>query len=247
MKNLIIVMAFAGRTQHVPSPRGGFEDLCGQSIFDRHMPLWESHGWDILVICPENSQVKTNHELIALGDSGFRGEDSKKRMDLALLQAETRDFDYVIIFEYDAFCLEPNPTMRPGFWGNVGNELNWFPELVPHYDGPGEPPHEFIAPVWTNPPWTMDKQTALKMAEAVRKYPDTYELGINDRLICGYSTRAGIPILFWGDEAFNCVPMVDGCLDALATRKVKPIWIHAVKFQEHFDRILKICGGAQTP
>lgn len=212
-KNLIVIMAHSDQT----APPGV---LKAQEVFAQHQPLWEAMGQDILVASPEDKPLQSKYENLIWGKashSGMKSYDRAKNLFLSLLG---RRYEYYLLFEYDAFCLDPNPTLQPGLYGTLE---------------PNMEPHRFQADPYAVNPYSIDRATLKQLWQSILDHPTIMEAGLFDRLLTSWALASGITPKDWqGGFARNTIleserAELTDALNAGAT------WIHGVKTREIFD------------
>ena len=137
-----------------------------QETFDRHLPIWESLGTEIRVICPEDSWVKCRHPVIGYGKKAHSGSDAMERFFHMLRWLEGAEtFDTFLIHEYDSFSLEMPPF--------TGFGANWF--LSPQAG--------WISKKYAHPPLAITRKVLSETIAQVGLIPFHAERGMWDRVI----------------------------------------------------------------
>lgn len=199
-----------------------------QEIFDRHLPLWEAHGWPIEVVCPEDDRVKTNHRMSAFGKSEHHGREQRFRILEAMKWVLQLGYDCSVWFDYDSFCIHPNAVKIRHIYdiqANVGENLE---------------PWRFLAHWYPGAPMVLTHSTLCQLVFAALQSPLVFEEGFADRLIGAWAQIGGIgvgtfdPPGFWKTDINEAEwPNLDRALAAGA------IWIHGVKSEATFNHIME--------
>lgn len=197
-----------------------------QKIFDRHLPLWEAHGWPIEVFCPRDDLVFTKHPIYAYGKSEHHGEEQRLRLLEAMKWVVKLGYDYSVWFDHDSFCLNPTPPLFPAsgtIYANVGSNQETL---------------RFLAGVYPGAPMHMTHGTLCELLFAALQSPLVFEEGFADRLIGAWAQIGGIPMVqhdgFWKTEIAKFEwDNLDRALKAGA------IWIHGVKSEATFNHIME--------
>lgn len=188
----------------------------------RHLPLWQKHGEQIKFISPANARFTLpGHENIYWGDRGY-GPGAGYQFQWIL--NDIAHHGPGIIYEYDAFCLEPaKEPLPPGLWGNV----NFIPDA------------KFIAMRYATAPWAIDSQSAATILEASKQY---FDLGYweNDRVLCSWAQIAGVPLLSFQGNGYTRNTLFESDMADIAKIKPCPRWIHGVKTKPVLEMILKL-------
>lgn len=148
-----------------------------QHIFDRHLRYWESESTDLLVMCPQDSVVWTNHPVLAIGRKGHHGPESIVRFHQLLDFLRQMRHDWFVIHEYDSLFLPTNDVRAFPVPTDVAIHSNLFniSEQV------GFKGHHFL-----HPPLCFSRKTLERMVAGCYKTPDI-EAGFWDRhigLVC---------------------------------------------------------------
>lgn len=224
--NLVIVLAHKGTTS-------GTEDIGSeyhqniQDIYDRHLPYWEHHGWPIIVICPHGGAINTKHEVVLSGQCKHTGNDGWLRLRTVFTIIVKRRFDYGTIHEYDSFCLEPNPILRPGIYAN----------MLPSFH-----PERFMCYRYCGTPWTIDRDSASRMLKTMDHFPNLLEEGFHDRLIPALAKVAGVPLFSHNQKGYVNETFLES--DRLELeRRIKfhrACWLHGMKSDKTTDAVLSM-------
>lgn len=231
--NLVVVIGHKGSTMGTAVLGEEPDPAMTQAIFDRHLPFWEHHGWPIIVITPKTKPLDTTHERIFCGDHGHSGANAYSRVHCLLKLLSERRYRFAIIHEYDSICLDQSPRMRIGLCGNV-----W-----PNYD-----PSRFMTLRYANPPWTLDRRSAVAMWEAMNRWPDVEEEGFNDRLLPALAEIAGVPMLGFNNEGYSNDTLLERDRDMLEFRikRKRACWIHGIKTEAALNVVLKAWKERET-
>lgn len=160
-----------------------------QQTFDRHLKYWEALDPRLSVYCPADDAVNTSHTRILSGNRGRATGDSIKRLRKILKDFLETEEKFLVIFEYDSICLEPE-------WLQVDEGIlygNAMMNLDPR----------FIAPRYLNPPWMMSRDVAFALDSAADRYPSIFETGEVDRWISAMAHLAGVPMLDFSPRGFT--------------------------------------------
>lgn len=176
MKNRVVVIAHGN----------------GIAAFRRHENHWKKHQEKLLVVCPENDPVESEHETLKIGEAMHNGKGSIERIKKLFERLYEGDYwDKCVVYEYDSFCLDPitwNTGRFKGFYGNI----------KPNAECP-----RMMAPRYANPPWTFDGDSFRKMAKVMGDYPDLYEDGEADRYLSALAMLANVPIFDYSPVGFS--------------------------------------------
>lgn len=165
-----------------------------QETFDRHLPLWEAHGCDIIVFCPFDAIVSTRLPVWAVGKRSHHGAEANRRFKELLRMLERTTYDRFLICEYDAFCLSPKipvffqwsdqhsmPTKnfsRPYVCGNVFRD--------------DRPDRGFEGTTFIHPPLLFTHYGLQDINVQLKHLPDRCEGGFWDRMLGLACEEAGI-------------------------------------------------------
>jgi hypothetical protein len=195
-----------------------------QATFDRHLPLWLRHGFDMLIASPVNDPLKTDLPCLTPGRSSRNGPLAVERLRNILNHVSTCGYRYAMLFEYDSLCLIDRPMYRTGFRGilQVNQDLA-----------------HFMTPRYVHSPWIFSAATAQSMLKIAYQYPDMTESGVDDRYLSALAMLANIPILGHpeGGLGRNDILPEDYALmdDMILNHGVR--WVHGIKSQEALDRL----------
>lgn len=159
-----------------------------QATFDRHLPLWEAHGAPVMVFCPNNDPIKTRHVRHSCGEAAHHGIEANRRLRYIIRTLAAVDSEFFLIYEYDSFCLDPQPTLQKGWSGVLA---------------PTECLASWIAYRYSTPPWMVDKESLELMAEQAVRYPAIVEKGYADRWFAAMAQTMGVPILGYEPGGFS--------------------------------------------
>lgn len=175
MKTLVTIMAHGDRE--------------AQKAFDRHLDFWRAHGLPLLVMCPEDSQVRTGLQILLIGKRGHHGVNGNMRFRALLETLVKLDYDRHIIFEYDSLCLVPDIPAgnKDGVYGMVFNDDRAVRSL------PGSR-KEFEGRTFIHPPIVLNRFTMLQVLDSMSGIPDDVEHGFWDRWLGLACERRNIPV-----------------------------------------------------
>lgn len=188
-----------------------------QDVFDRHLPLWERHGFDMVIGCPSDDPLDARgHDRVFTGLSSYTGIEAVKRLRYVLSKYNNQwESNHLLIFEYDSICLLDKPQMSAGFHGIFqANQDPW----------------HFVTPCYLNCPWIIDSLSATKMSMTAEEYPDLTEQGQDDRYLSALAWFSGVPLIGHKEGGFARNTIQPG--DYLAmTEAIKGgvKWIHGIK------------------
>jgi hypothetical protein len=200
MKTLLTVMAHAE----------------AQDTFDRHRMYWERHGFQVVVMCPIDSVVRTNHPLITIGRKSHHDAEANRRFKALLADLSKTSYDRFVIHEYDSLCFQDmHPQFNPdGVWSNL------FTDDDPKWQG-----HHFL-----HPPLVMSREILTRVVETSRSVPDGVEHGFWDRMLGFICERGSIPMHGYGERGFSKNTILPSDIPAaVAARKAGAIMFHGVK------------------
>lgn len=191
-----------------------------QDIVDRHLPLWEAFGHEVIFVTPTNSKVETGHPQFSIGKTSHHGPLCFHRVMLVLQVAARSSHDQFILFEADSFGLDPHAKILKGIRANIG--VNHEPE-------------RFLAQRYINWPWTADRESVEKMLAVSDKY-DIYEEGYADRVYGALAHFAGIPILAHDPVGFGPNDILPEHWNYVSTLiHAGGVWFHGIKDKETLD------------
>lgn len=202
-----------------------------QATFDRHLPLWTRHGFDMLIGCPSDDPLDGRGFPVRFtGQSSYAGDKSVERLKNVLRAVAGGGFLNAIIFEYDSICLIDKPEIKAGFHGIFeANEDRW----------------NYVAPCYLNAPWTIDAESAWKMLETAESYPDLTEGGQDDRYLSALAWFSGVPLIGHKEGGFarNTIASADW---PLMIDKVQQgaKWVHGIKTEDTLTLLRQAWQGA---
>lgn len=161
-----------------------------QDTFDRHLKFWEAINSRPIVYCPTDDPVQTEHERVLSGSRGRATDDSIQRLKLILQQFILSGQEYLVIFEYDSLCLEPE-------WLQV-DDCVLFGNAMLNHDS------RFIAPRYLTPPWMLSRSVAIRLMCKANELPFITEHGEVDRWISAVAHLVGVPMLDYQPKGFSC-------------------------------------------
>jgi hypothetical protein len=125
-------------------------------------------------------------------------------------------------------CLLDKITFRNGLYGT--------PQTRPYDDV-----WKFMADRYVNPPYMLDRESARKILEAARSYPEIREGGYADRLLAALAMLAGVPVMqfpegSWSRTDWNMERLDPGMKESLGNAiRSGSKWLHFIKTKEQFD------------
>lgn len=190
-----------------------------QDTFNRHLPYWHNHGCDILVMCPQDSVVKTLHTVVAIGTKSHHGSGANRRFRNLIRLLSKTEYDRFVIFEYDALCFG---SQIPEF-DNDSLWSNLFTDESNSFEG-----HHFL-----HPPLMASKAVITAFSEALEALPDNAERNFWDRAAGLACERSNIPMRGYGARGFskNTIEPHD-IPAAVAARKAGASLFHGIKSLE---------------
>lgn len=212
----------------------------------RHWPLWAAHKLPIMVFAPADSipRIDPSIPMLLYGRAEHHGVESVRRFKWLLNFLEGYNAESYWIFEYDAYCLDPNglhfvtPVIGEGrnrlytgeFYGGVFNI--------------GEDDPSFKGSFYVHPPFGMNLETL----QAIKKLnlPETQERGFYDRwlgyvmeILCDKSD-SNIRMRSWIENGSgfsrNTIEPEDR-VAAVAAVEQGVVWIHGCKTEETLTAI----------
>jgi len=197
-----------------------------QATFDRHLPFWEAHRSDIVVLCPRDAIIQTDHYVIATGNRGHHNTAANRRIKDMIRFFLMTEHERLAFFEYDAVCFQPVlPLLKEdGLWSNL------FTSDQPQFQG-----HFF-----THPPLIMSRDVAIRLLHQLDKMPDDSELCFWDRMV-GYACElAFIPMYHYGERGFARNTIEPGDIPAaVQARKSGALFYHGIKSPQALEAIVK--------
>lgn len=199
-----------------------------QPTFDRHKHLWEKNGYPIIVICPEDNPVSTNHALIKIGSRQHHGKQAVDRFVKVINIGVEAGYPFILFDEYDSFCLEiPIKLMSmKGVHGFVWRD--------------GDPKNGYKGNYFIHPPLLIDLESAVQIVQAsetLRHMGD--EKGFWDRWLGMVCEKQGIPMNTTEKFHFTRNTIEQGHFGLLAeSLKSGAKWFHGVKSKEAYNMIM---------
>jgi hypothetical protein len=98
-----------------------------------------------------------------------------------------------------------------------------------------------MADRYVNPPYMLDRESARKILDAARSYPEVREGGYADRFLSALAMLAGVPVMqfpegSWSRTDWNMERLEPGMKESLsAAIKGGCKWLHFIKTKEQFD------------
>lgn len=187
-----------------------------QGAFDRHLNFWKSHGTDLLVMCPQDSVVETNLQVLCLGKKGHHSAMANWRFKTLLQYLTKVSYEWFFLNEYDSLCL--TPALPPCPTESISSNL--FTANQPEFRG-----HHFL-----HPPLQFSQSVLGRIVTALNKLPDYSENGFWDRLL-GYACELGkVPMAAYNNLGFSRNTIEPGDIQAaVQARKNGAVLYHGVK------------------
>jgi len=154
-----------------------------KATFDRHMPIWESNGFPINVVCPKDDPITSNHPVIPVGTRQHHGSAAIDRFVKIIQIGIDSKYPFILFDEYDSFCLEIPFT----FYTEKGiHGFDWRDQ---------NPNSGFNGTHFLHPPLFMDTETAAKIVKSSIELKSMgNEQGFWDRWIGMICEKGDIPI-----------------------------------------------------
>jgi hypothetical protein len=168
--------------------------------FKRHEKFWLRHNAPILVSCPSNDLVETNHEKLKSHPASHHGIDARDRLLCLMHNLKRRDWDWCVLYEYDSIFIQPDLPVHKGFYGVVFKDVN---------------SPDFMARRYVNPPWCFDRDSFELMMAKADAYPGILEGGYADRYFSALADLAGVPIMSYDPPGFSRATITDSDLPLL--------------------------------
>ncbi len=193
----------------------------GMEAYARHRHLWEHHKSHVITYATAGTKG-TIGETIYFGSEQHHGLASLDRFrylmrTLANL-CDERGYEYVLISEYDSFCLEPG---IPGFmmtdclWGNLFHE---------------RPNTKFVSTVYLHPPLFSSAKIVRRIADGCDKHAGISCDGFWDRWLGHVCQSEQIPMIGFGPMGFSTNTIDDSNIDSAVEAVIDgAIMIHGVK------------------
>lgn len=165
-------------------------------IYMRHRPIWERMKLPILTYTTASHHPsRYPKEVLAFGSPCHNGPASLDRFRYLIHELSNRckeqGHEYVLINEYDSFCLSPSiPTMLFGdcIWSNL------------HFEKPGT---RFVSTHFLHPPLFMSAKILHLISGACDTYRDQECGGFWDRMLGYLCEKAGIPMMPYGPLGYS--------------------------------------------
>lgn len=192
-----------------------------QAVFQRHLLFWKRHQLPILVCCPKDDPLETEHEKLLLGESQGAGPLAHLRLSQLVFHLSASDYTHHVIFEYDSLCLKTRLDFASGFFANVKNNAEY---------------ERFIAHRYANFPWMIDTKSLRRMVEVAIAYPNLTEYGHNDRWMSALSMLANVPLMDFSPKGASAGVWDDSNFKELAQRvKEGSTMLHGIKSEWIFE------------
>lgn len=217
MKTLLTVMAHAD----------------AQHIFDRHFQYWNTGDHHVMVMCPQDSMVRSFVPVLGIGTKCHHGPASIARFRRLLHFLCETDYDWFIIHEYDSIEL---PT-RNGVLHYADPDKHWhriysnlFTADQPQFKG-----HHFL-----HPPLSMSKGVLKRIAQEGCHVGDDAEQSFWDRWLGLVCEQAGVEMKGYDDNGFsrNTIEQHD-IPAAVAARRAGATMFHGVKSGEVLRQLVE--------
>lgn len=199
-----------------------------QETFDRHLPLWESHGGKIYAVCPVGRRVATKHSVLEFESAGPNGYSMFLRTLKMVTTACTLNTYYYAFYEYDSFSITSEIPMNLGLWGNTflnnANVKGW--------------QNNFVTWQYLNFPWIIDHSSLCQLAMTACKYHNIQEGGYVDRWVSAIAQCAGVPMTRFSPRGFSrSVIETEDHEELEDVIRLGGTLFHGVKTQENLDLI----------
>lgn len=200
-----------------------------QETFDRHLPVWLSLGLDMLVFCPEDSQVKTDLPMFTFGYACHHGPHSIERFRNLLLHLEKTDYDAFLVQEYDSFSLKspapPGPMVIQCNLFKTDNDIAW------------------MGDAFTHPPLFFARSTLSRIIAASGIVSDHAERSFWDRWLGLVAKMGAIQLSGWFGFSQNTIEP-NQIEHAVFAVKGGARHLHGCKTKACFDAIMEAVNGA---
>lgn len=198
-----------------------------QATFDRHLPLWEHHGLDLMVMCPIDAMVRTDHTLLTTGNKSHHNAEAIRRFRSLLETLLETEHDRFIIHEYDSFCLSKDIGERLDTTRVLGNA---FPE---------SDHSRFKGTVFFHPPLDICREALEDIVDAGRHVSDLEACGFWDRWLGQVCDVGSIPWSGWCEHGFSKNTIEPSDIGAAVTAKRNGATrFHGVKTRQVLEAIL---------
>lgn len=154
-----------------------------QETFDRHLPLWEAHGYPMLINSPLDDPLscRGRHEFLA-GYSAHNGDLLYWRIyDLFDYLYRRTDYDQFVLMEYDSFLLDPIIRPVKGIQAVLCDNTEV----------------RFKEPKYCIPPIQMDSESLYRLNMEAHKEEGPCCFGFLDRIITHWAAKAKIRLEAW--------------------------------------------------
>lgn len=219
MKTLLTIMAHAE----------------AQATFDRHLPYWQlqSEKDYIMAMCPQDSVVRTDLSVLAIGGKCHHGPASIMRFRKLLHFLTKTNFDWHIIHEYDSISL-PHPSIV-----NYVKPDSHFLTIYSNLFTADQP--EFKGHHFLHPPLSMSVEVLREIVNQSAFVPDEAEQGFWDRWLGYVCELAGVNMKGYGDAGFsrNTIEPHDMAA-AVAARKAGAVMFHGVKSEQVLKALVSV-------
>lgn len=215
---LLVVQAFQGQ-----------EDLVR-----RHLPLWQKHGLPIWLLSPIDSPlvVPGVDQNIHIGQNSFSGPRKANRLAATLQLLCVSKYSHFVWFEPDSICLQAE--IKPG--NGLGGILHGSSE-----------PTRFVSPHFLQTPLLFDRQSAVKMLAAHRRYPMIQEEGHDDRFFSTLAYAGHVPMFNNAPGTFGYNTIAPEHYAAVREAISKGVaWIHGIKDEATLNVVLEAWSQKHT-
>jgi hypothetical protein len=174
VNNLVVVMAHSH----------------AKGTWERHLPYWEAHDSDILVIGDGCGQLQSKYQEINIGPASSRSyERWRKMVEECYARACDGAAQMFMFYEHDSISLSP---VIPHTRGMFGITL-----AMPNQLG------DYTAVRYANAPWRIDGRSIMAMRNKMNEFPDFQEYGTNDRFVPGLAQLCGVPLMPFDPPGFS--------------------------------------------
>lgn len=198
----------------------------GAKIARRHLPIWQAHTDNLLIISPTDSPLTFDGVACRQhGLSGRDGEDAIRRTLFGFQASLEIEADYYVFAKYDSFLISrPRPR--------VGLQINAQADQAPG---------DFSSRWFFHGPWVIDAATMRTLAEQATLEP--FEGGYVDRWISAQTFRLNLPTfdLQFAGEGFSRTAISSWweCIRAVSLAASGAYAFHGVKSATLLDAILE--------
>lgn len=150
-------------------------------VVERHLPIWKQVSNNIIFTSPKDSMMGIENE-IGIGKAEHHGELSARRIIEIFDFALSKEWDHLILLEYDALVIElPEDVLpEPG-----GVSCTVYPQ---------NKPHKFVGKFYTHYPMLWTREGMEKVAKMLPKVVNCEDRYYSDRFIGRAIEYAKIPL-----------------------------------------------------